>query len=217
MKYILLFLGCILVGFFAVFVYDRWSHKQVIQNAKQSVEVSTEKIPFSVEKAPSESLSVEITSMEGEVMWESRVATGAAPLTSPIPLQQGETIETGPDGSMEIRIPGVNTIDVGENTKISFIQTLPQSVVLGQSIGVATYKQITTKPVSIRSLHLLIVQETGEMTVSVDEEGYISVFVTEGSVSIAFNDLENRVTKVMLKKGQEYLFDDASRTGEILE
>lgn len=217
MKSVVVFIICLLVGFFAVFAYDRWSHKQTIQNAKQSVQVSKEKIPFSVEKAPAASLRAEIISMTGEVLWESRVASTSSPLLNPIPLQQGETIETAADGGMEITIPEVSTIGIGENTKISFIQTLPQSVVIGQSIGVATYTQITKKQVSVRSLHLLIVQESGEMTVSVDEEGYISVSVTQGAVSVAFNDLENVVTKVMLEEGQEYLFDDASRTGEVLE
>lgn len=217
MKSAVVFLLFFFIGFFAIFAYNRWNQKQSVFQAKKSVQVSAQKISFSVEKAPSESLKAQIISITGDVLWESRVATQASKLTDAIFLQQGESVETSENGSMTVVMQNAFELTVSKNTKLSFIQTLPENIVFGQSKGKVTYAKINEDPLSVRSLHLLVVSESGTMTVLVNEEdGIVSVSVSAGTAGVAFNDLENIATKVTLEKGQEYLFNDETRVGEIL-
>ncbi|MEN9407942.1 MAG: hypothetical protein RLZZ455_1158, partial [Candidatus Parcubacteria bacterium] len=106
--------------------------------------------------------------------------------------------------------------DLNEETKLSFLQTLPEHIVLGQEGGRVTYKNSSDSSLSVRVLPLLIVMKQSEMIVTVDV-GTIRVTAQVGSVQIAFNDTENVVSKIEIETGQEYVFDLNSRTGEIVE
>ena len=58
---------------------------------------------FSVANAPSQSLSGDITSMSGNVAWQSRTADYATLINSPVKIRQGEAISTYENGKAVIR------------------------------------------------------------------------------------------------------------------
>lgn len=218
MKYVIVFSLFLCISFLAVLLYGKWNQTQTVQKAKKSTEVTTEKIPFAVETAPKQSLKASIVTMTGDVYWESRIATAPALLKELRMPQQGESVETAEDASITIAFPDVAEVTVLENAKLSLIQTLPSRLVFGQNAGVVLYENNISSPISVRSLALLVAQEKGAMSVTVNEEDRtVSVAVTEGTVSVAFNDLENSVSKIIVVEGQQFVFDSYSRTGEVLE
>lgn len=218
MKSAIVFFLFLFIGFFTLLLYGKWNQAQTVQKAKISADVTSEKIPFAVETAPAKSLRAEIVAMNGDVYWESRIATSPALLKEPMRLQQGESLETEEDASLKIVLPEFAEILVAENAKFSLIQTLPSQLVFGQNAGVIVYTNSATSAISVRSLELLLVQEKGRMTVAVSEDDQtVSITVTEGNVSVAFNDLENKVSNIVLVEGQRYLFDEYTRTGDVVE
>jgi hypothetical protein len=216
MKHILLFIISLLAGFFSVFLYSKMYQDRTVEQAKKAVHVVEKSTPFSVSTPPTKSKKGQIVHISGDVFWESRTATEPARITSARQLQQGESLYTGPTGLAGISLDESFLFDLAADTKLSLLQTLPEQIVLGQDGGSVTYKNSSDSLLSVRVLPLLVVMKEAEMMVAVDD-GTIAVTVQSGSVQIAFNDLENIVTKVELMKGQKYLFDDETRVGEILE
>lgn len=219
MNSVILFFCSMLVGIGVIFSYNLLHARQQVQTAKKALPSPVvQDTDFSLEKAPSDSLKAMITSFAGDVFWESRVASEPSRLTKDILFKQGETIETGENGSVVASVPQVLLLGIERSTKLSLIQTLPQNLVLAQISGSVTYTKLGDSPISIRSLRLLTVLESGEVRVVVnDEDGIVSVAVIKGAATLAFNDADFVVTKVSLSTGEGYVFYNETRTGEIVE
>lgn len=171
------------------------------------------KTAFSLENAPRESLKGQIATMAGEVKWQSRVATEAALLTSPIPIQQGEELESGKKSRVSIVFPKVCRIDLSAETTIGFIQTLPTNLVFLQKKGEARYTKTGDSPLAIRAEHLLV-QDGGELAISINPiNGFVTVKVASGSAVAAYNDLGFNSHEVTIAAGQTYYFNDDKRRG----
>lgn len=213
MRNILLFFIFVVIGVIIAFGYFGWKkNTQVVSNIFLPKERPT---IFSVEQAPSESKKGIIASMSGTVEWESRVATVPAQLTTPIPVQQGESLTTVDDGQVSVNFSDIGSVTLAPKSKIEFIQTLPGNFVVNQSEGTIHYQKTGSTPIAIRSLHLLITM-TGTITVTVDKDtGIITVVVNNGSATVGFNDLQYISHVVNINSGQEYIFDDMQRTGTL--
>lgn len=171
---------------------------------------------FSIEKAPSQSLFGKVVSISGNVSWQSRVASFATLIKSPVKLQQGEEINVQNDGKAVINFPQVVTITLSANTQINFIQTLPANFVVKQAQGLSIYDKNGDIPISVRALDLLINVEKGTCTVSVDKNTTdIVVAVNSGFVVIAFNDTDSKTKILTINEGKKYLFNNDTKLGKI--
>lgn len=166
---------------------------------------------FSLDKAPSNSLVGVITTMSGEVLYESRMATESAVITKSQEIQQGESVSTGNDGKLIINFKDAVEIILEDNSGVNIIQTLPANLVFKQTLGFVTYKKIGTYPVSIRVGHLLI-ENKGEIKISFTKDSPITtILIINGSATIAYNNLNNVSKVVKLEAGQSLQFNEGNR------
>jgi|GEM_PF-2064287 len=171
---------------------------------------------FDIARPPRDSITGQLVNWQGKVLWQGRVATQPAQLTGNDKIQQGETLLTKGDSSATIRFPDQATINLQPQTEIEFVQLLPSNFVFNQVAGTANYTTSSQTAWSVRSLHLLAKMETGEMVFTVDKElGKIMIDVKSGSVTVGFNDLDNRSTVYKIKTGQRFIFIDDIRQGQI--
>jgi hypothetical protein len=215
MKKIILFLIPFLVTIVVVVGYFKLTQKISTISIPSLPSVSFSDLVklsrFSLEKAPSESLVGTITSMTGDVEYESRVATEAAKINSPVAVQQGESLSTGPDGNLVLIFDKVAEVDISANTSIAVVQTLPADVVFSQSTGAAEYKKLAEIPVTIRSYHLLI-ENDGDVSVSVNPlKPIVTVSVSSGSATFAYNNINNVSRVLTVTSGKKLTFNDGTR------
>lgn len=174
------------------------------------------KTMFSIENAPSQTLIGEVASISGNVSWLSRTASFAMLINSPTKLQQGEEVITQNNGKASITFSKVVNLNVSPNTQVNLIQTLPSDVVIEQKQGLVMYDKNGETPVSIRALDLLINIDKGRCEVLVDKDtSDITVTVSTGSVTVAFNDINNNTNIKSISEGEKYLFNNDSKTGYI--
>ncbi len=170
---------------------------------------------FSLEKAPSETLVGSITQMSGEIKYEPRLATESARIEKPVNIQQGDILETGTDGSLTLNFKNVTEVLMDAETMVNVVQTLPANLVFWQTKGAAEYKKLSTSPVSVRALHLLI-EPSSEIKVSFDtEKPVITVTSITGKTTIAFNNLNIDTRVINLEEGSILTFNDATRRTSI--
>jgi hypothetical protein len=209
---IFLFIFSILIGSVVVITGYFWDAPRDSQILKPFFP----KTLFSIENAPSKSLSGSVASVSGNVAWQSRIASFATLINSPVKLQQGEKINTQSNGKAVINFSQVATITVSANTQLNFIQTLPANFVVDQAQGLSIYDKNGDIPLSVRALDLLINVKTGTCSVLVDKDtSNIVVSVSTGSAMIAFNDTNNNTNILTVNKGEEYLFNNNTKLGKI--
>lgn len=166
---------------------------------------------FSLDKAPSQSLVGTINSMSGEVLYEPRLASESARITSPQEVQQGESLSTGIDGKIILNFKDAIEINLENNSGVNVIQTLPADLVFKQTLGSVIYKKLGTYPISIRVGHLLI-EDGGEVKISFTKDSPITtVTIVNGSAIVAYNNLNNDSRMVNLTTGQILEFNEGNR------
>lgn len=172
---------------------------------------------YSVAVPPAESLSGQITKLTGNVSWKSRTATSESRLTEKTSLVQGSSIHTKDSGLLTVQLSNIATISALPKTNLSFIQTLPQNLVIGQDSGDALYTKSGKSPLSVRSNEILINLNSGKMEVTVSRDSNrIYVDVISGNAQIAYNDRDTISNVVPVEEGYEFIFDEDSRTGRIV-
>lgn len=212
MKIPVLLILCVLIGTVVSFIYLKVTSPQA---NKDLISPKINSSKFSLEKAPTESLRANVSSMSGKTKWQSRIATEPGELTTPVSLQQGEKVVTGDDGNISFEFSQTTKIALLPKTELELIQTLPKAIVFKQNKGQAEYQKIDSNPLSVRSFHLLIKQNDGDMVVSIDDKKpLININVLKGSITLAFNDLQNQSNVVSVNQGQEYIFNDETREGK---
>lgn len=212
MKKLLIFIIFLFIGIVLGNSYYVWESNQTNSNM-----AGVKKEPrFSIEKGPKNSEVGTMQSMSGTIKWESRIATEASQIIKPVPIRQGEELISGEDGSATIHYQRGLTISLSPNSHISFVQMLPTNFVLNQLKGTIEYQINKSTPLAIRALHLLTQMNDGDVSMGVDlEKESIRITVKRGSVTIAFNDLQNVSNVINLKEGDKYLFDDENRQGNV--
>ncbi|NMC36291.1 hypothetical protein GYA49_04575 [Candidatus Beckwithbacteria bacterium] len=209
------FLFLLLGSFLSVLVFillnnDIFSATFVFEGNKEQYQITD----FSLEDAPAESLRGTIASRNGEILWQSRIATQSSVLVGDKILQQGEILETGKDGIIEVKFVDAALVHMFENTKVEIVQTLPVNLVFNQSRGTVTYKNLGEAPVSIRSINLLVNLTKGLIDIDVDDQtGEVSLSLVEGKARVAYNstDFESKVWD--LEAGDSFLYDSNEREG----
>jgi hypothetical protein len=211
-KNLFLLIFSVTVGVLIIIVGFLWASPRNTQVLK----IILPKSLFSLEKAPTDSLSGEVASISGKIAWQSRIAPVAILVSGPIKLQQGEEVDSYNDGGAVVSFSSVGVITISANTQVSFIQTLPQSFVVEQKQGIANYIKTGESPLSIVGLDLLVDIDSGESIVLVDKDNSeVIVSVKTGAATAAFNDSDNNTNVVSIKSGQKYVFEDDTRIGKI--
>lgn len=214
-KLLLFFLPAVLVG---IAIPLLLMTQTTVQKDTKPQATSPLKTRFSVANAPSESLRAPIISIHGDVSWQSRTASIAAPITAPQTLQQGEILSTGQSGTASLSFLNTCTISLSPDTELNLAQTLPSNIVLEVPTGQITSDKKCSNPLSIRSMHLLLRQLEGTLKVTADDtEDTITIVMVSGSAQLAFNDTDNVSTVLTILKGQTLTYDDSTRTTDIEE
>lgn len=210
MKFVGIFIIFFVLGLFGVVGYKILTTKPTKDGPIVPLPIKTAINDFSIELPPTDSIKGNIISSSGEIYWISRIATDEAKLTTKT-LQQGESIRTAKDGSLTIEFPTQAQIQVNNETQIDFAQTLPVSFLINIASGSANVKKLE-KPVSIRAMHLLIRQNSGELEIGVDSENaLINLNIKSGSITTSYNDL-NLVTHTNDFNVGKVIFNNATRS-----
>lgn len=202
--FLLVGLGLI-IGFFLIKQNSNFSKIQNIIPLGIPTPTTTK---FSLENAPSNSISGNITNLSGDVSWQSRIATEGATIKNPQSIQQGEDLATGKDGKVNLEFTGYLNIEISPQTELGIIQTLPVNFVFSQNQGIVKYTNLGNSPISVRSQNLLINIESGNSTISIDPlRPYIYISVNAGSTTVGFNNSQN-VTKIYnIASGKEGVYN----------
>ncbi|NMB56874.1 hypothetical protein GYA19_02975 [Candidatus Beckwithbacteria bacterium] len=207
-----LFAIILFVAYILLFSSDKTQVLLSPLSVKKTIDVSN----FSLDKAPKDSLQGQISSLNNEVFWQSRIATQASAITVPQMIQQGELLKTGEKGEVKVEFTNVASVKLGSSSEVNFIQTLPVNLVLEQTQGQVEYQKVGQTPIAVRILHLLIEQDEGKIIIDkIQDEAVIIVKIASGSAKIAFNDLDYNSQVVTLKAGEKFIFDDNTRTFDI--
>jgi hypothetical protein len=212
-KYILLVLAIFaIIAFVYYFSKDKKPESSSVYSPMTEI-VSEKTSFFSLENAPKESIKGEITSMSGDISWQSRTATEASKLSSFSEVLQGEKYITGEDSNLSLSFENVCLIDLSSETEVEIIQTLPSSIVFSQTSGVGKYTKKGSNTISIRVLKLLV-EIDGEILISIDsEDPIITLEVNSGSAIAAYNDLEYLSHEVSVYNGKTFTFNYDKRKG----
>jgi hypothetical protein len=213
-KNAILFVGSFFTGLVLVIIF---SPKTMPKPKQELISPQMEKIAsFSAEIPPSNSLKGSVTSLTGNILWQSRIATEAAKIANLTKVQQGEQIKTESDGIVKIEFKDQAKLSVSAKSQLNIVQTIPANFVFAQTEGTVEYERSGEIPLSVRAMHLLIDQDLGDVIVSVNkDDSTVAVNVQKGKVTIAFNDIDLKSNVITVVEGKKYIFDDVSREGVI--
>lgn len=213
MKNIAYFILYFILGILLIFSFEKAKKLLNVGELKSPTATS----PFSLINAPSESLRGTITSLSGEVHWQSRIATIPAVITKPMQIQQGEDLITGETGQATVVFADIVNIHIYPEAELDFIQTLPSNILINHNKGTAEYKNLNADSLSVRSQSLLIKINQGEIEISKNEaEPYIIVDVKEGSITTAYNDINYITQMTDVSSGNRFIFSIDTKMARIL-
>ncbi len=173
---------------------------------------------FNLDNPPKNSQKGIIQTLSGKVEFESRVATQPAIINNPIPIQQGERILTKENGNVTLAFNDIGYLTIKPNSELMIIQTLPDHFVFQQPKGKIDFINDKDSSLSIRVFHTLTKLTAASATISIDEDtGIITFTVNQGKATIAYNNAENVTTVINLEEGEQYIYNDEDREGEIEE
>jgi len=199
-----------LVSTASFYILSKRTEPTIIQSSSLST------IPFSLEKAPSNSISGILLSWSGQILYESRIATQEALLTSVVPVEQGESFETKSGAKFSVLFSPIATLSAEPKTKVSIVQAIPEQMVFEQNFGKITYQVSDGKKISVRTLHALIEKSNGSMVVTLDTDTkLITIIVKSGTAVVGFNDSNTVSTLLPLASGDTYIFHDDTRIGHL--
>lgn len=205
---------CMLAGICIIYLYLLWHKQTAITLITPPTKKGEAPFTFSIDEAPKDALKAAATG-SGSVMWTSRTATMPALLKPGIMLQQGEDVETGQDATVSFAFQNSAAVSLAGSTRVEINQSLPRNIVLRQTAGQATYVS-GTSPVSVRVLHFIALVNGGTMKITLEKDTDKAVVtVIKGTVQIGYNDLDYQSITETLQAGDSFLYDDATRTGEI--
>jgi hypothetical protein len=145
-----------------------------------------------------------VKNLNGDVVWKNRIAETPTKVDTLSQVQQGESLITGEDGSVDLDFLDTAYIKLQSNSEVDIIQTLPANIVFKQLSGVVTYQKISTVPLSVRVSPLLI-EILGNVSISIDKaNGHIEI---TGPSKIAYNDKSNTTRLIELSDNKTVVFN----------
>lgn len=216
MKYVLFLVIGLVIGAGVMMYVVNQQQSKIYKSTNKQIDkkiISESYPPFSVEEAPKNSLQGTVSDTAGTFLYEPRGATEPAELSEITTIQQGERLITKEKGAATITYPTVGTVQMGENTDLSFIQTLPVNLALWHNNGTATYTVNGETPFSVRIRSALLTKKDGEMTVEMEDgDSIVVIKTTKGTATIGYNDPDNVTQVFELREGQTYKYNSDERT-----
>lgn len=167
--------------------------------------------PYAFTTPPSQSMNASIIRAQGEVSFQSRIATEPASLNV-IEVRQGESLITGENGSIEIQFPSSISALLSSQSRINLIQTLSHAVIFEQTSGSVRYANPTDIPLAIRIKRLLVSGAKATISVTYDEtRDSITVTSANGSATLAFNDSSFVSQVETIQYGKSVTFNNQKR------
>ncbi len=204
------------LGIVDYYIWKPFEEKVITVSPTPTPQTGLDRVAL-VNNPPSESITGEITTLNGTVMWEARGVTEPVEITEPQQIQQGEILETDKGSKVAIMFTKDISVSMKEESKVEFIQTLQNKMVLMQDAGNVEYTNTTESPLSVRSSAMIILLKNGSMNISYDEKKQtITVDIQRGTATIAYNNADYVSQVIPLKGGNTFLFDIEERDGEIL-
>lgn len=200
-KNFLVFLFFLLVGFGGLYSFLTSNPKIRTVSIKDIFSGSK----FSLLEAPSYSIKANVSNLNGEVFWKSRISETATKVESLSNMQQGEGVITGDNGHIELGFVNVATVTVNENSEIDVVQTIPNDIVFSQKLGIIKYKKIGNIPVSVRVKRLLV-EVFDDVQVEIDG----SLVRIIGNAKIAYNNNANVTKTLNVPLGKTLIFNNQS-------
>lgn len=193
------------IGIYSYILIFKVSHSLIDQNT-----VITK---FSLEHAPSNSLTGNVTNISGSVVFLSRTAIQGKLITKPTQIQQGEDVNTLGNGEATINFANIASITLSPNTQIAIIQALPAGLVVQQKQGTAVYSKTgTSAPINIRAFDLLIDIRQGSSKVLADQNtSSVEISVLKGYSVSAFEDLQNNSKVNTIQEGHKLFFNNDTK------
>lgn len=205
----------ILIGVIISFGYFIWKKEKTIVVNKIVPQKQEEQ--FSIDVPPKQSKVATVDSISGdEIFFQSRIASAPAKIKTIQKIQQAELLSLGKESSASLSFKDALSIDMSQESEIEFLQTLPNNFVFKQTKGKIVYQKLGIIPISIRSRFLLISLVDGKISVNTDIDTHtITLSVIEGSVKVAYNDIDYKTQSLEIKKGDTFVFDDDRREGSV--
>lgn len=186
------------------------------KNISQQQKTMADITKFSLEKAPSDSMSGNTLSLSGSVYWQSRIATEPSALKAKIPIQQGEKIVTGDNGNISLELGSASLVTISPKTELAFVQTLATNFVFQQEQGTVSYTKIDQTPLAVQSLTLLTqIGSASANIITSKKDGLVTVEVNKGFVTIGYNDAKFISQVVNVEAGKKIMFDNKVKTIKI--
>jgi hypothetical protein len=205
----------ILIGVIVAFGYSIWKKEKTIVVNKIIPQKQEEQ--FSIDVPPKQSKVGVVESISGnEILFQSRIASMPVKMTEIKQIQQAELLSLGKETSSKILFKDAVSIDMSQESEIEFLQTLPINFVFRQNKGKIIYEKLGSIPISIRSRFLLTSIIEGKTSIDTDIETHIiTLTVLEGSVKVAYNDIDYKTQTQIIEKGKVFIFNDDLREGTL--
>jgi hypothetical protein len=211
MKWFFIFILFFIVGVGLVIGYTYWNHQNPFNVLPSPITTK-----FSLENAPEDSLKGTIASMSGTVNWQSRTAGHSVRLQSPRMIQQGEELSTGKNSIVRVVVQKAEEIIEFPDSHITFIQMLPINVVISQDAGSVFYENTGLSAMTVKTLDLVTSVNRAWVTISLDQStDTVTVTPQKESVTEGYLDSEGNSNTVIIKAGQQFVFDDTTQTGSV--
>lgn len=156
---------------------------------------------------PAQAITATLSQSEGNVEHLTREADEYGEATPGGAIHQGEAIATK-RGSATITLENLGILTLKENSEISIVNLIPQSLMLRQPSGTITY-ETGPSPFSVRTLHILA-EIMGTVIIDVDDP-IAEITVIKGATKFALVDTENNTKIWSLSGGQMAQINDETR------
>lgn len=205
----------ILIGVIISFGYFIWQKEKTIVVNKIIPQKQEEQ--FSIDVPPKSSRVATVESISGEeIFFQSRIASTPARIKTIDHIQQAELLSLGKDTNASVLFKDAVSIDISPDSEIEFLRTLPSNFVFKQTKGTVIYQKLGIIPISIRSRFLLVSLVDGKISINTDIDTHvITLSVLEGSVKVAYNDINYKTQSLEIEKGDIFVFDDDRREGSV--
>lgn len=162
---------------------------------------------------PTNSQIAQVIAVKNDVTKIPRNATTAATIKTGDEVLVGETVTTGENSETTLQLGSSLTSSVSANTVMTFLSTVPETILVKQDQGTAIYQNNGEQPFSLRILHFLIELQSGNMTVTTDEkEKIVTLLLNEGTAKVAWEDKDLNSKIYTLMVGQTVVLEDTTLT-----
>ena len=162
---------------------------------------------------PSESRTGRLEKITGDVKLQPYFSASYAKASPSAKIVQGDSLLTGSGSSAQAVFDKYADISLGQDSEMVISNTIAGQFLFWQKSGNITYtNQDTTKPLSVRSLGVLVSFD-GRVRIAADSYyGTVTISDIKGAATAGFEDKENNTITEKLEAGQSAVYNDNSQS-----